>query len=307
MHITLVLFISLSVFCVPLAAQPALPYEVVEDWPQLPNEIKLGAAMGTAVDAAGNVWLYNRSAYPVIQFSPAGKVLQAWPDHAKIPDHTATSHGMRISPGGDVWLVSRETNRIWCFSPKREMKVSIGSFGGMSGDNNARYAFDRPAGLAFDSKGNVYVADGYGNTRVVKYTRDGKYIKHWGGAGDGNGQFKLVHDVAIDEQDRVYVADRGNQRVQVFDAEGKFITKWEGIGVPWGLAYDPWRKLIWMCDGDNGRITKLDLDGKVLGVLGKNGTAPGEFSQAHNIAVDQAGNVYVAETKNSRIQKFAPK
>jgi len=302
----LLLSLALLALAPPLAAQPQLPYEVVEDWPQIPESIKMGAAMGVAVDAGGHIWLYNRGTHPLIQFDKSGKVLQAWEDGA-VMSHAKTAHGMRIAKDGGLWLVGREAETVWKYSPEGRAEVVIGAFGGKPGDNDSEYAFNRPAGAAFDSQGNVYIADGYQNTRVVKYTPDGKYILHWGKPGDGDGEFNLVHDVAIDPQDFVYVADRANERIQVFDQVGRFIKKWEGIGMPWGLVYDPWRKVIWMCDGQNGRVSKLSLDGEVLGVMGENGSGPGQFDQAHNIAVDEEGNLYVCETKNFRIQKFAPK
>jgi len=259
-----------------------------------------------SVDGDGNIWVYNRGSHSVIQFDVDGKVLKAWKDGTVVL-HSKSAHGLRVAPDGGLWLTGREAQTIWKYSPEGRALVAIGTFGGKAGDNNAPYAFDRPTGVAVDSRGDVYVADGYKNTRVVKYTADGRYIQHWGKPGTANGEFNLVHDVAVDAQDFIYIADRGNKRVQVFTSNGGFIAKWEGIGVPWGLAYDKWRNLMWVCDGDNGRISKLNLDGEVLGVFGENGKEPGQFDQVHNLAVDEAGNIYAAETKNSRVQKFVLK
>ncbi len=262
--------------------------------------------MAVAVDQAGHIWLYNRGSHPVIEFSKEGKVLEAWKENPKVTLHAASAHGLGVGPDGGLWLVDREANTVWKFSQQGRAEVVIGTFAGRAGNNRSPYAFNRPTGVAFDSQGNVYVSDGYKNARVAKYTPAGKFLSCWGEPGTGDGQFNLVHDVTIDSQDRVYVADRGNKRVQVFDANGKLLAKWENIGVPWGLVYDRWRKVIWMCDGDNGRVSKLSLDGKVLGSFGSNGAGPGQFNQAHKIAVDAEGNLYVGETKNARLQKFAP-
>ena len=211
---------------------------------------------------------------------------------------------MTIGPDGGVWLVDRETNTIWKFSQEGRTLLTIGSFAARQGDNDARYAFRRPADAAHDSHGNVYIADGYGNTRVVKYGPKGDYITHWGTKGTADGQFNLVHGVVAGPEDRIYVADRGNKRMQVFDADGKHLDTWRGIGTPWALTYEPREGVIWMCDGDLGRVLKLSLEGKVLGGFGSDGKAPGQFHQAHGIAVDSEGSIYVAETRNFRIQKF---
>ena len=288
----------------PLLAQTQLPYRHVESWAQLPAEFEPGAGMAVAVDGDGNVWYYNRGSHPVIQFSPDGKVLQAWKEDPKLSNHAGSAHGMAIGIDQGVWLVGRETNRIYKLSPAGRVLQTIGGFSGMQGGNDAKYAFDRPAGVAQDSHGNTYIADGYRNTRVVKYGPSGDYITHWGGPGDANGQFNLVHGVAAGPEDRLYVADRGNKRVQVFDADGKFLAKWEGFGTPWALTYDERADVIWACDGDNGHVIKLSLDGNVLGMFSSDGPAPGQLHQVHGIAVGNDGAIYVAETVNQRIQKF---
>ena len=142
---------------------------------------------------------------------------------------------------------------------------------------------------------------------MVHYSKDAEYLGQWGRKGTGDGEFDLVHDVAIDKNGRVYVADRTNARVQVFDQEGKFLTKWTNVGTPWGLYYVGRENAIYMCDGVNNRVVKLNLDGQILGVLGSHGKTPGKFDFAHNLAVDSTGAIYVAEIKNWRVQKFSAK
>ena len=284
MHITLVLVASL-VLAGTLAAQPEFPYKVVEGWPQLPAACEPGAGMAVSIDQDG-------------------RVIQAWKEDPKRSNHATAAHGMTIGPDGGISLVDRETNTIWKYSPAGRTLLTIGSFSARQGDNNSRYAFHRPAGVAHDSHGNAHIADGYGNTRIAKYGPGGDYITHWGGKGTADGQFNLVHDAMTDPNDRIYIADRGNNRIQVFDADGKFLTKWEGIGTPWGLAYDPREQFLWMCDGDLGRVLKLSPEGKVLGAFGSDGKAPGQLHQVHSVAVDGEGSIYVAETRNTRIQKF---
>ncbi len=130
---------------------------------------------------------------------------------------------------------------------------------------------------------------------------------HWGRKGNADGQFDLVHDVALDSAGRVYVADRSNERVQIFDQQGNFLSKWTGIGAPWGLYYVKRENVFFMCDGVNDRIIKLNREGQILGVLGSHGKTAGKLDFPHNLAVDSTGAIYVAEIKNWRVQKFVPK
>lgn len=294
----------LLISVLPLIAQPELAFKPVKGWGVLPDGYVAGAGMAVSVAGDGSIWYYTRSATPVMQFTKEGQILQAWAEDKELSNHQGAAHGMGIGPDGGVWLVDRETHTIFKFSQKGRTLLTIGSFAAKQGTDNTPYAFNRPAGIAFDRKGNAYVADGYRNTRVAKYTPDGEYISHWGGKGDAPGLFNLVHGLTLDDRDRVYVADRGNKRIQVFDKNGKFLARWEGLGTPWNVAYDRREKVIWMCDGDVGRVTKLSLDGKVLGGFGSSGQAPGQLHQVHSLAVDDEGSIYTAETVNLRIQKF---
>lgn len=296
-----------ALVALPLFAQADLPYAHVEGWAQMPESYAPGAGMAVALDANGNIWYYNRGSHPVIQFSPDGKVLQAWKEDPKLSAHAGSAHGMGVGPDGGLWLVGRETNRIYKFSPEGRVLLTIGGYSGMQGDNSAKYAFDRPAGVTHDSAGNAYIADGYRNTRVAKYGPTGEYITHWGGKGTAKGQFNLVHGVTSDPQDRLYVADRGNKRIQVFDTDGKHLNMWDGFGTPWALDWDEEDGALWVCDGDNGRVLKFSQKGKLLGGFGSDGPEPGQLHQVHGIAVATDGAIYVAETVNQRIQKFVKK
>ena len=290
----------------PLTAKLELPYRAVEGWGQLPADYEPGAGMAVAIDSRGGIWYYNRGSHPVIHFSGDGSLIQAWKEDKAVSLHQVAAHGMSVGPDGGVWLVDREANTLYKYSPAGRALLTLGSFAGRHGDNETRYAFNRPAGVAHDRAGQIYVADGYRNARVVKYSSAGDYVTHWGGPGSEDGQFNLVHGVALDGQDRVYVADRGNKRVQVFDPDGKHLATWTGLGTPWNLAFDSAANALWMCDGDAGRITKLSLAGDPLGWFGAGGSEPGQLHQVHSIAVDSAGAVYAAETVNQRIQKFVP-
>ncbi|MEX2261379.1 MAG: peptidyl-alpha-hydroxyglycine alpha-amidating lyase family protein [Bryobacteraceae bacterium] len=291
-----------SVFCLsPLSAQlksgPALPHKLVKDWAQLPKGWNFGDCSGVAVDAEDNVWIFNRGQHPVIQLDRNGNVLQAWGEGL-----IRSSHGIRVDPEGNIWAVDVAGHMVFKFSPAGKVQMVLGR---TAGTDESKDAFNQPTGIAFTPGGEFYISDGYVNSRVIKFNRDGEYLLHWGGKGTADGQFNLVHDVALDPKGRVYVADRTNERVQIFDSNGKFLDKWTGIGAPWGITYVASESAVYMADGKNNRVVKLNPEGQIVGVLGSYGKVQGKFDFAHNIAVDSQGSIYVAEIKNWRVQKFA--
>jgi len=289
----------------PMAAEmktgPALPQGLVPNWPQLPKGWNFGEVSGVDVDRNDNVWVFHRGQHPVMQFDKSGKLLQAWTD---VP--VKSSHGIRVDPEGNIWLVDVAGHQIIKMSPEGRVKMVISNAGQVAAkDNDAKYGFNRPTSLTFHPNGSIYVSDGYVNSRVVRYTKDLEYIQHWGKKGTGDSEFDTVHDITVDKRGRLYVADRANNRVQVFDADGKFLTKWTDLGQPWGVYYAKNEDVIYMADGENNRVIKVNLEGQLLGVLSSFGKAPGKFDFAHHLAVDSTGSIYVAEIKNWRVQKFA--
>lgn len=285
-----------------LKSGPALPYKVAPSWPALPKGMNFGEVSGVDVDRGGNVWVFNRGHWPVMQFDRSGKLLQSWTKEA-FP--VKSSHGLRIGPDGNIWAVDVEAHAIFKMSPDGRILMVLGQQGGKAGNDTAEDGFNRPTNVAFRSNGNVYVSDGYVNSRIVEFNPAGEFVRKWGTKGTGDSQFNLVHDVTVDQQGRVYVADRANERIQVFDPDGKYLTQWNGMGAPWGLYYAAKESAIYMCDGKHNRIVKLNMEGQLTGVLSAWGKAPGKVDFAHSIAVDPLdGSIYVAEIKNWRVQKW---
>ncbi|MGH9719406.1 MAG: peptidyl-alpha-hydroxyglycine alpha-amidating lyase family protein [Bryobacteraceae bacterium] len=282
-----------------LKSGPPLPHQLVKDWPKLPPGWNFGECSGVSVDKDDHVWVFNRGLHPVMEFDRDGKFIQGWPEVV-----VKSSHGIKVDDEGNVWGIDVKGHLVVKYTRQGRVQMVLGR---SPGNNDSKYEFNEPTGIAFTPGGEFYVSDGYVNSRVIKFNRDGEYLTHWGKKGAADGEFNLSHDVALDGRGRVYVADRTNERVQVFDANGKFLSKWTGLGAPWGLAYSRRDNSIFMADGLNNRVLKLNLDGQILGVLGSFGKAPGKFDFAHHIAVDSAGAVYVAEIKNWRVQKFAPR
>ena len=149
--------------------------------------------------------------------------------------------------------------------------------GRRNNSGEANWLFNKPTDVAFSKNGDIFVTDGYGNSRVVKFDRNGNFIKTWGTYGTGPGEFMLPHSVVIDKNDRVYVGDRENARIQIFDTDGHYQTQWTGIGYPYGLWIAP-DQHIWMVDGGFDRIIELDQAGKVLGAIGSPGHQPGQLA-----------------------------
>jgi len=174
--------------------------------------------------------------------------------------------------------------------------------------------FDKPTDVAVASNGDVYVSDGYGNSRVARFDANGAFLQEWGEKGREPGQFDIPHGLAFDAEGRLYVADRKNARIQLFDAEGALLDVWSGpeIGRPWAVAVGPKGHLFVSDGGDQiedhpfGRAVELDREGHVLATFGSFGHGAGQFDTGHDISVGQDGSVYVVEQVGKRIQKFRP-
>jgi DNA-binding beta-propeller fold protein YncE len=291
----------LGIFWVAIAlCQPALPHKLVKNWAQLPEGWNFGETSGVAVDKSDNVWVFNRGRHPVIEFDKNGKMLRAWNE---VP--VVSSHGIRVDNDGFIWLIDVAGHQVLKMTPEGRLVLRIGGVGGAPGNDESKEAFNRPTGVIFAPNGDFFISDGYVNSRVVKYGRNADFITKWGRKGTGDSEFNLVHDVALDSKGRLYVADRSNSRIQIFDQNGAFIGKWTNVGQPGGVDYAAKEDALYMCDGLNDRVVKLNLDGQVLGTLGSHGKTEGKFDFVHNIAIDSTGALYTAEIKNWRVQKFA--
>jgi DNA-binding beta-propeller fold protein YncE len=298
MHIRILcLFLAAVWVTVAQSNFPAMRYKAEADWPQMPPGWNFGETPGVAVDAKGHVFVLHRGEHPIIEFTAEGKMVRSWGEGLFI-----RPHAIRIDPQGNIWTVDNDTHQILKMDPGGRIRLVIGRRG-LSGETEE--AFNRPTDVAFGPNGEIYISDGYVNSRVVKFSKEGRYITAWGKKGKGPGEFNLPHSVAVDKQGRVYVGDRENRRVQVFDADGKFLEQWTHVGSPWGLDLLG-DETMFIADGYNDRVLKVDLSGKVLGAFGGNGRMPGELSYVHHLEVDNAGNVYVGEIKNQRVQKFVP-
>lgn len=296
------LLVSLAVFAGIAVVAPSADktdtvpsYRAVAGWPTLPDSVKLGPVSAVATDAADNVYVFHRAKNPVLVFSKDGKFLRSWGDGL-----VKTAHGLRVDRDGNVWTTDIGSHLVMKFDPQGKVLLTLGKKD-EAGDTPDK--FNKPTDVAVSASGDFYVADGYGNSRVVKFAKDGKYLKEWGKKGAGEGEFNLPHAVFVDAKGRVHVGDRENNRVQVFDADGKFITQWKETGAPFGLALTNDERVL-VADGRAHVVNVLNLDGKALGRWGQKGAEPGQLNLPHWIGVDSQRAVYVAEVTGQRVQKF---
>jgi DNA-binding beta-propeller fold protein YncE len=281
---------------------------------------------------------YGASAAQLLEFSADGKFvreighnLYAW----------SYAHSVKIDPQDNIWATDKGSDMVIKFDPEGRVVMVFGRKQEASDEGTGPLKHPRPplppvdgmfrqvTDVAWDRSGNTYISDGYINSRVAKVDKNGKWLMSWGTPGDGPGQFNTPHSIAVDAQGEVYVADRGNRRIQVFDGEGKFLrqitidvpvdanshpaigakptatTGSMAPGAPWAICITPGpHPVLFASDGFPGRVYKLSLDGKVLGVLGESGKQLKQFGWIHEIACPSENEIYVAELLNWRVQKL---
>jgi sugar lactone lactonase YvrE len=291
---------------VPQAA-PALDYVYVPAAITVPAETKMGASASVAFDANGHLLVLTRGAQAFFEFDENGKFLRAFGDGL-----FTRAHGLRIDRDGNIWATDVGGHVVYKVSPQGQVLLTLGTKGeaGEWDEATASRKLNQPNDVAIARNGDVFVVQGHtpgprGDARVLKFDRAGKFIKSWGGKGTEPGQFAVAHGIAIDANGLLWVADRENQRIQIFDADGQFVRQIKYAGLPCSL--DIGRQSIFMVNGFAGQIVQMDLAGNVVAAMGKAGTGPGEFGEAHMIAVSPKGEIYVADSVNAALLKFVPR
>ncbi len=297
------------VFCVSATAQtqdtktaafqavPELGYRVLPDFFHGSGEIGVGEASGVALNSKGHIFLFQRAEPMLAEYDENGTYLRSLGEGL-----FTHPHGLRIDNEDNLWTTDDGSHLVLKLSPAGRVLLVLGR---KNVGAEADWLFNQPTDVAFGKNGVVYVSDGYGNSRIVKFDRDGNFLKAWGKYGTGAGEFNLPHSVAVDAQGNVYVGDRENQRIQIFDADGNFLKQWTGIGYPYGLFITA-DQHVWMIDGGYDRIVELDANGKIIGALGEPGHAPGQLAWGHFLAVGKDGKIYAADVLNWRFQVFVP-
>ncbi|OFW17060.1 MAG: hypothetical protein A3F70_17290 [Acidobacteria bacterium RIFCSPLOWO2_12_FULL_67_14] len=259
-------------------------------------------AQQVRVDRNDNVWVVDQLSNQIIQFDANARIQKIFgrkPEAMRIPN-------LPLSTLADTYaLVPRQPE-----PPPATGRGAPPPTGGPDGEN-----FNRPTDVAWDSQGNIYIADGYGNSRIAKYDPDGKWIKNWGGRGSEDGKFNVVKQIVIDANNNVYVADRDNKRIQVFDTEGTFKTQFRNVGSPWAMCITPGpRQFLYVSNSNppnnldyDGEIVKMSLDGRIVGRFGRAGKLLKEFGTTNSLHCLSENELLVGEIGNWRVQRVTLK
>jgi len=283
---------------------PALDYVPVPDDFTLPPGMNMGSTSGVAINSKGHIIVLARGTTPLMEFDANGKFIRGFGEGL-----FDRPHGLRIDSDDNIWATDVASHVLYKLNPDgRIMMVQgvKGSAGEMHAYGHLRL-LNEPTDVAFAPGGEIYVSQGHGQaeSRVLKFDKDGNFIKVWGKKGAGPSEFNLAHSIAVDAGGLLYVADRNNQRIQVFDAEGQYQREWKLPGTPCGLFIDREQNL-WLAHGHAGQVLKLDRKGTVLGAMGQQSKALGQFGEAHFLTISAKDEIYVADTLNWRVQKFVP-
>lgn len=319
----LALFLTITLAAALTCGDDMKPRHVfVTDWPALPEHHKPGQCVGIGVDSGNRVFVFHRSGRVWSKSFPSGPIAA---DTVSVIDGKTGAlldswgagqfllpHGLTIDSQGNVWLTDAGLHQVFKYSPEGEKQLTLGEAGVPGSDQGH---FNLPTDIAVLPDGSFYVSDGYGNTRIVKFSAAGVYEFEWGTKGNKPGQFDLPHGITLDAAGRVYVCDRSNSRIQTFDPEGKYLSHWKGpeLGRPYGIGTAPNGHLLIVDGGDpddkpdrRGKVVELDAQGTVIDTFSGPGLSPGRLQLGHDIAVGPDGAVYVAEASGKRVQKFIP-
>ena len=335
----------------PLFAQqsaPKISFDANVEFLKYPATMNLGEVLGVAINSKGHIVilnhpgsgtsgpLYGNASTQLFEFDENGKFLREI-GHGVYG--LGYSHSVRFDKYDNLWVVDKGTMSVMRFNPAGFVTMNLGRR--EEGPDEHHYIefgrgdkppvavdgyFNGPTDIAFDSSDNMYISDGYFNSRVAKLDKHGDWIKSWGSRGRKDGQFMLPHGIGVDRENNVYVADRSNRRIQVFDSDGKHLRN-----IVLNVPYDkkrhpvlgnvpanapdetqPWvicitntpTQYLYTADQEPGRIYKLTLDGKILGTLGESGHEAGQFNWIHALACPSENSLLVADMNNWRVQKL---
>ncbi|HTM24272.1 MAG TPA: peptidyl-alpha-hydroxyglycine alpha-amidating lyase family protein [Vicinamibacterales bacterium] len=329
---------------------PEISFDGDVDFLKLPTNVYFGEVAGVAVNSQRHVFVFSRggtvgpafgaAAAQLFEFDRNGAFVR---EIGKGVYAMAYAHAVRIDRDDNIWIVDKGSDMVVKFTPAGRVAMVFGRKKEASDDTAVPWTrvtpprahvdgqFRQPTDVTWDAQGDIFISDGYINSRVAKYDRNGDWLKSWGQKGTKDGEFDTPHSIAADARGNVYVADRGNRRIQVFNPDGTFVrsisvanvpvppdakpaignppapdaTGSQAPGAPWAVCITPGpNQVLFMSDAYPGRIYKLSLDGKVLGILGRSGKQPRQFGWIHEIACPSENELYVAELLNWRVQKL---
>lgn len=341
----------------PARAVPTIPFDTQTDFLKNSPDMNFGEVLGVAVNSKGHVVvlnhpgsassgpLYGNASTQLLEFDQTGKFVR---EIGKGVYGVGYSHSVRFDKYDNLWVVDKGTNVVMRFNPAGFVTLNLGRRPEGPDDPAESYYrpgrreppvhvdgyFRQPTDVAWDSDDNIYISDGYTNSRIAKYDKRGNWVKSWGSRGSGGlhadenpGQFNTPHNIAVDRQNNVYVADRGNRRIQVFDTSGTFLRmihlnvpydkkRHPVLGnlpanppdetAPWTLCINTTgpTQYLFTTDQEPGRLYKLSLDGSIVGMLGESGRDVKQFNWIHGLACPSEDVIVVADMNNWRVQRL---
>jgi hypothetical protein len=330
-------------------AMPELNFDSAPNVLTLPADIYLGEVGGVATNSRGDIFVYTRTGHPTLSlgtarpFAHGGSRLFQFDRNGRFTREIGQGlYGflfaaqVRVDPQDNVWVVDEMSAMVMKFDPQGRLAFLLGrkaeaiqnpprpaaapAAGGEGGGGATRPpgagapqdVFDRPTDVAWDMQGNIFVADGLGNARVAKFTKDGVFVKSWGQKGGAPGQFANVRSIAVDAQGNVYAADAGNTRIQVFDNNGTYKSEIKNVGNAQAVCITPGANQVLYVSNSNpptdidaaGEIYKMRLDGTMIGKFGRAGKLLKEFGTVNAIDCRNENTIYVGEVGNFRVQKL---
>ena len=306
-------------------AQPN-PYRTVSDWAKLPEGRMWGSTAGVDVDSHDHIWVAERcganscagsNLAPILEFDTSGKLLKSFGAGMFV-----FPHGIYADKDGNVWVTDGQGkdgkgHQVFKFSPDGKVLLTLGK-AGVPG--NGPDTFNMPSDVVVAPNGDIFVADGHGgesNSRIVKFSKDGKFVKAWGKKGTGPGEFDIPHALAFDSKGRLFVGDRNNNRIEIFDQDGNFIDQWRQFSRPSGIFIDK-HDVIYVADSESNSVRpnpgfKRGMrvgsakDGTVTAFIPDPVEVATTTSAAEGVAVDSKGAIYGAEVANKDLKKYVKK
>ena len=307
---------------------PTIPHTSVPNFFKLPPDLYLGEGIGIATNSKGHIFIYHRSGDTrLFEFDPNGTYVKEWGVGVYGIEF---AHQVRVDSQDNVWVVDEGTNMVIKFNPSGRVAMVLGrrpepvagATQTQNGQNppalDRKYGFGRPTDVTWDAQGNIFVSDGYVNSRVVKFDKNGRFLRQFAGGerGDGQNQLNTPHSITADAQGNIYVADRGNRRVVVLNNDLTLKTMYTNVGNPWAVCVSPGPHQYLYSSNSNpdsnpaaswaitGEIYKMELDGRIIGKFGKAGKGLGEFSTVHEIDCRNPDQLFVSEISAWRAQKI---
>ncbi len=329
---------------------PQIAFDSVPDAIKLPKDMYLGEASGVAVNSKGHIFVFTRgntrgpayaaAAAQLLEFDAGGNFLR---EIGKNLYGWSFAHTVRVDRDDNIWVADKGSDLVIKFTPEGRVAMVLGRKQEASDEDTGPVKHPNPPApaedgrfrqvtdIAWDRAGDIFVSDGYINSRVAKIDKDGNWLKSWGNRGSKPGEFNTPHSIASDAQDNIYVADRFNRRIQVFDPDGRFLRAMTidvpfdratkpvignalnpdatsgtfAPGAPWAICITPGpHQVLYAADAYPGRIYKMTLNGQVLGTIGGPGRQLKQFGWVHEIACPDENTLFVAELLNWRVQKL---